>query len=126
MPSLFRATVGLQKRQWEWHRGNPGQISYLIQNAIDQQIASEPLPDGKRDEALELAAEKLFEDLAGEYAVSDGHIVRWKATAGQMKRDAAFLGIDVDQILACLDELWQIEWDHAIRAAAILERYKSA
>lgn len=41
MPSLFRATIGLDQATWEWHKRNPGKLSRLARERIAQEIAAE-------------------------------------------------------------------------------------
>lgn len=117
MPSLFRATISLMQRQWEWHRANPGQLSRMAQEAVDRRMTIEALPESVVDQAIEDADQTFWDryPLTGEYAICDEHIILNGATDVQMAADARTLEVPVEQLLPLLDELYDVEREAALR-----------
>lgn len=127
MPSLFRATAGLDQESWEWHKRNPGRLSRLAQKAVDLEIALEALPDSIRDDCLESAATTFFDDmgLRGDYAISGQELVRCEATDEDMAIDAEWLCIQPDKLLDVLQDLFDIELEAALRRKVVLRNAKA-
>jgi hypothetical protein len=111
MPSLFRATIGLQRSQWEYHKQNPGRLSQICQNAVDKELAFESLPDDLRDAAYDEAGKEFFNryDLQGDYAIENNFLVQHEATYEQMQADAALFDIDRSKLIDVLNDLLDIE-----------------
>lgn len=122
MPSIFRATVGLDQESWEWHKRNPGHLSQICQERIYQEIALDSLPDGLRDDALEAATVAFFDDLAprGDYAIMGQDLTRHDATEADMVIDAEWLGIRPENLLATLQDLFDLEMEMQLRKRALL------
>jgi hypothetical protein len=122
MPSIFRATIGLKQPQWAWHRANPGRLSQLAQKAVDQEIALDALPDGLRDDALEVATAAFFVawQLQGDYAVIGHGLARHKATEEQMAQDASWLNVPPEKLLPTLQDLFDLELEMQMRKRIIL------
>ena len=122
MPSLLRATIALQQRQWEWHRRNPGQLSRMAQAAVDQRVAIEALPEAAIDRAAEEAAQAFWDrrPLEGRYAICNDRVIRHLATEEQMAADARALGVPAEQLLPLLDGLYDLELECSIRRQALL------
>ncbi|MFA6371313.1 MAG: hypothetical protein WCW68_01675 [Methanothrix sp.] len=123
MPSLFRASVGLDQATWEWHHKNPGQLSQLVQERVHQEIALESLPDGLRDDALEAATSLFFADhpLVGDYAVIGSGLSRHNATEEQIQQDAVWLEVPPERVLATLQDLFDLELEMQLRKRAVLQ-----
>lgn len=121
MPSLFRATVGLDQESWGWHHRNPGQLSRLAKERVALEIALDSLPDIFRDHAAKDAAQAFFDrySLQGEYAICNDHIVRHAATDEQMAADAKALFIPVERLMPLLDELYALELEFQLRTRCI-------
>ena len=102
-------------------------LSLLCQKAVDLDAALESLPDGIRDDALEAAAVRFFDELilVGSYAISQDERIQHKATSGEMHLDAEALGIPVGKLIPALEELLGVEKEHALRKAAVLGKYRS-
>ena len=101
-------------------------LSLLCQKAVDQDAELESLPDGVRDDALEAAAVRFFDELilAGSYAISQDELIQHKATSGEMALDAEALGIAPGKLIPALQELFGLEKEYALRKAAVLKKYK--
>lgn len=121
MPSLFRATVGLREEHWIWHRSNPGQLSRLAQQAIDQRIAIESLPESAVDRASDEAETAFFAryPIEGSYAICDDRIVRHHTTEEQMAADASALEVPVERFLDLLGALYDLDIEASLRRQAI-------
>ena len=102
-------------------------LSLLCQKAVDLDAELESLPDGVRDDALEAAAVRFFDELilVGSYAISQNELIRHEATADEMALDAEALGIPVGKLIPALQELFGLEKEHALRKAAVLGKYRS-
>lgn len=102
-------------------------LSRLCQQAVDLDTELDALPDGIRDDALEAAAVRFFDELilVGSYAISQNELIRHEATADEMRLDAEALGIPVGKLIPALQELFGLEKEHALRKAAVLGRYRS-
>ena len=101
-------------------------LSRLCQQAVDLDAELEALPDGARDDALEAAAASFFDEwgLSGSYAISQDELVRHEATADEMSLDADALGILAGNLIPALQDLFDLEKEHALRKAAVLKKYK--
>ena len=101
-------------------------LSRLCQQAVDLEADMLDLPDGLRDDALEAAAASFFDEwgLSGSYAISQDGLIRHEATADEMALDAEALGIPPGRLIPCLQELFDIEREYALRKAAVLRRYR--
>ena len=121
MPSLFRATIGLMQRQWEWHRKNPGRLSQIAQKAVDQVMAIEALPEAAIDRAEEEAAQSFWNRyfLEGSYAICNEHVTQHEATEEQMAADARAFGVTVADLILLLDNLYDIEREAALKRAIL-------
>ena len=86
----------------------------------------EALPDGIRDDALEAAAVRFFDELilVGSYAISQNELIRHEATADEMALDAEALGILTGNLIPALQDLWDLEKEYALRKAAVLGKYR--
>lgn len=107
MPSLFRATVGLDQHHWEWHKSNPGRLSRICQEAIDIEIALEALGDAQQQAAEDVAADYFFNvlhsGLQGDYTICNSRLVRGEATEEQIRADSLSLDIEPAALLDHLD-----------------------
>ena len=101
-------------------------LSRLCQQAVDLDAELEALPDGIRDDALEAAAVRFFDEwcLAGSYAISQDELIQHEATAEEMGLDAEALGIPAGKLIAALRGLWDLEKEYALRRAAVLRKYR--
>lgn len=101
-------------------------LSLLCQQAVDLDAELEALPDGLRDDALEAAAVRFFDELilVGSYAISQNELIRHEATADEMALDAEALGIAPGKLIAALRDLWDLEKEYALRKAAVLRKYR--
>jgi hypothetical protein len=101
-------------------------LSMLCQKAVDLDTELDALPDGVRDDALEAAAQSFFDEwgLAGSYAISQDELAQHEATEKEMVLDAATLGIPPGRLIPCLQELFDLEREYALREAAVLRRYR--
>jgi len=101
-------------------------LSLLCQRVVDLDAELEALPDGIRDDALEAAAVRFFDELilVGSYAISQNELIRHEATADEMALDAEALGIPVGKLIPALQELFGLEKEYALRKAAVLKKYK--
>ena len=83
-------------------------LSLLCQKAVDLDAELESLPDGVRDDALEAAAVRFFDELilVGSYAISQNELIRHEATADEMALDAEALGIPAGKLIPALQDLW--------------------
>ena len=122
MPSIFRATVGLDQPTWEWHHRNPGRLSRLAQERVALEIALDSLPDGARDDALEAATAEFFAawTLQGDYAVIGQELARHDATEEDMATDAEWIGVPAERLLVMLRDLFDLELETQLRKRAIL------
>lgn len=111
MPSLFRATIGLMQRQWEWHKANPGKLSQMAQEAVDRRMAVEALPESAVDQASIEVVQAFWDryDLEGQYAICNDRLIRHKATDEQIAQDARMMRVPVERLLPLLDELYGLE-----------------
>ena len=102
-------------------------LSLLCQKAVDLDAELESLPDGVRDDALEAAAVRFFDELilVGSYAISQNELIRHEATADEMRLDAEALGIPTGKLIPALQELFDLEKEYALRKAAVLRKYRS-
>lgn len=102
-------------------------LSLLCQQAVDLDAELEALPDGLRDDALEAAAVRFFDELilVGSYAISQNELIRHEATADEMALDAEALGIAPGKLIAALRDLWDLEKEYALRKAAVIRKYRS-
>ena len=101
-------------------------LSRLCQQAVDLDTELDALPDGIRDDALEAAAVRFFDELilVGSYAISQNELIRHEATADEMRLDAEALGIPTGKLIPALQELFGLEKEHALRKAAVLRKYR--
>jgi hypothetical protein len=101
-------------------------LSLLCQKAVDQDAELESLPDGVRDDALEAAAVRFFDELilAGSYAISQDELIQHEATSEEMGLDAEALGIPAGKLIPALQALWDLEKEYARRKAAVLRKYR--
>ena len=101
-------------------------LSLLCQQAVDLDAELEALPDGVRDDALEAAAVRFFDELilVGSYAISQNELIRHEATADEMALDAEALGILTGNLIPALQDLWDLEKEYALRKAAVLRKYR--
>ena len=101
-------------------------LSLLCQKAVDQDAELESLPDGVRDDALEAAAVRFFDELilVGSYAISQNELIRHEATANEMALDAEALGIPTGKLIPALQELFDLEKEYSLRKAAVLRKYR--
>ena len=101
-------------------------LSRLCQQAVDLEADMLDLPDGLRDDALEAAAVRFFDELilVGSYAISQNELIRHEATADEMALDAEALGILAGNLIPALQDLWDLEKEYALRKAAVLNKYK--
>ena len=101
-------------------------LSLLCQRAVDTEAELEALPDGVRDDALEAAAAAFFDEwgLSGSYAISQDELAQHEATQKEMVLDADTLGIPPGRLIPCLQELFDLEKEYALRKAAVLRRYR--
>ena len=101
-------------------------LSRLCQQAVDLDAELEALPDGIRDDALEAAAVRFFDELilVGSYAIRQDVLVRHDATADEMNLDAEALGIPAGNLIPALQDLWDLEKEYALRKAAVLRKYR--
>jgi len=101
-------------------------LSFLCQQAVDLDAELESLPDGVRDDALEAAAQSFFDEwcLAGSYAISQDELAQHAATQDEMVLDADTLGIPAGRLIPCMQELFDLEREYALRKAAVLRRYR--
>ena len=102
-------------------------LSLLCQQAVDLEADMLDLPDGLRDDALEAAAVRFFDELilVGSYAISQNELIRHEATADEMALDAEALGIPTGKLIPALQELFDLEKEYALRKAAVLRKYRS-
>jgi len=102
-------------------------LSRLCQQAVDLEADMLDLPDGLRDDALEAAAVRFFDELilVGSYAISQNELIRHEATSGEMALDAEALGIAPGKLIAALRDLWDLEKEYALRKAVVLMKYRS-
>ena len=102
-------------------------LSLLCQKAVDLDAELEALPDGIRDDALEAAAVRFFDELilVGSYAISQNELIRHEATADEMALDAEALGILTGNLIPALQDLWDLEKEYALRKAAVLRKYRA-
>jgi len=101
-------------------------LSRLCQQAVDLDTELEALPDDARDDALEAAAVRFFDELilVGSYAISQNELIRHEATADEMALDAEALGILTGNLIPALQDLWDLEKEYARRKAAVLRKYR--
>jgi len=101
-------------------------LSLLCQQAVDLDAELESLPDGVRDDALEAAAVRFFDELilVGSYAISQNELIRHEATADEMALDAEALGILTGNLIPALQDLWDLEKEYALRKAVVLRKYR--
>jgi hypothetical protein len=101
-------------------------LSRLCQKAVDLDAELESLPDGIRDDALEAAAVRFFDELilVGSYAISQNELIRHEATADEMALDAEALDIPTGKLIPALQELFDLEKEYALRKAAVLGKYR--
>ena len=101
-------------------------LSRLCQQAVDRDAELEALPDDVRDDALEAAAVRFFDELilVGSYAISQNELIRHEATADEMNLDAEALGIPAGKLIPALQDLWDLEKEYALRKAAVLGKYR--
>lgn len=101
-------------------------LSFLCQQAVDLDAELESLPDGVRDDALEAAAVRFFDELilVGSYAISQNELIRHEATADEMALDAEALGILTGNLIPALQALWDLEKEYARRKVAVLRKYR--
>ena len=94
--------------------------------AVDLDAELEALPDSVRDDALEAAAVRFFDELilVGSYAISQDELIQHKATSGEMALDAEALGIPAGKLIPALQDLWDLEKEYALRKAAVLRKYR--
>ena len=94
---------------------------------MDLDAELEPLPDGVRDDALEAAAARFFDEwcLSGSYAISQNELIRHEATSEEMRLNAEAQGIPTGKLIPALQELFGLENEHALRKAAVLRKYRS-
>jgi hypothetical protein len=106
-------------------------LSLLCQKAVDQDAELESLPDGLRDDALEAAAARFFDEwglewnLAGSYMICQNELVPRGVASEEMGLDAEALGIPAGKLIPALQELFGLEKEHALRKAAVLGKYRS-
>ena len=106
-------------------------LSLLCQKAVDLDAELESLPDGVRDDALEAAAVRVFDEwglewnLAGSYVICQNELVQRGATSEEMSLNAEALGIPVGKLIPALQDLWDLEKEYARRKAAVLRKYRS-
>jgi hypothetical protein len=107
-----------------WPRG---QLSRTCQDAIAEEIALDSLPDGAKDNALDRAAEQFFPRyrLSGCYAIENVSLVRGQATEEQIAEDAAMLGIPVEYLLPALQDLFDLDYDAALKRAIVLRKWRN-
>ena len=101
-------------------------LSRLCQQAVDLDAELEALPDGIRDDSLEAAAVRFFDELilVGSYAISQNELIRHEATSEEMRLDAEALGIPAGKLIPTLQDLWDLEKEYALRKAAVLGKYR--
>jgi len=101
-------------------------LSRLCQQAVDLEADMLDLPDGIRDDALEAAAVRFFDELilVGSYTISQNELIRHEATADEMALDAEALGILTGNLIPALQDLWDLEKEYALRKAAVLRKYR--
>lgn len=101
-------------------------LSLLCQQAVDLDAELEALPDGLRDDALEAAAVRFFDELilVGSYAISQDELVQHEATSEEMSLDAEALDIPTGKLIPALQDLWDLEKEYALRKAAVLGKYR--
>jgi hypothetical protein len=101
-------------------------LSRLCQQAVDLEADMLDLPDGLRDDALEAAAVRFFDELilVGSYAISQNELIRHEATADEMALDAEALGILTGNLIPALQDLWDLEKEYALRKAVVLRKYR--
>ena len=94
--------------------------------AVDLDAELEALPDSVRDDALEAAAVRFFDELilAGSYAISQDELIQHEATSEEMGLDAEALGIPVGKLIPALQELFDLEKEYSLRKAAVLRKYR--
>ena len=99
-------------------------LSMLCQKAVDLDTELDALPDGIRDDALEAASASFFDEwcLSGSYAISQDELIRHEATADEMRVDAEVLGIPAGKLVSALQDLFDLEKEHALRKAAVLRK----
>ncbi|NLA41792.1 MAG: hypothetical protein GX874_10365 [Smithella sp.] len=105
------------------------QKAYLDRlKAVDLDAELEALPDSVRDDVLEAAAVRFFDELilVGSYAISQNELIRHEATADEMRLDAEALGIPVGKLIPALQDLWDLEKEYALRKAAVLRKYRNS
>ena len=102
-------------------------LSLLCQKAVDLDAELESLPDGVRDDALEAAAVRFFDELilVGSYAISQDELIQHEATSEEMRLDAEALGIPVGKLIPALQELFDLEKEYSLQKAAVLRTYRS-
>jgi len=102
-------------------------LSGICQKAVDVEAALESLPDGVRDDALEDATQSFFDawGLAGSYAISQDELAQHEATEKEMVLDADTLGIPPGRLIPCLQELFDLEREYALRKAAVLRKHRN-
>lgn len=123
MPSLFRANVGLNQRAWEFHKLHPGRLSRLCQNAVDQEIALQALPDGLKDVAFDEAATEFFNryDLQGDYAIESNSLIKHEATEEQIATDARYFDVKPQELMGLLEDLFDLEVEAAMRRRLLIQ-----
>jgi hypothetical protein len=101
-------------------------LSRLCQQAVDLEADMLDLPDGIRDDALEAAAVRFFDELilVGSYTISQNELIRHEATADEMALDAEALGILTGNLIPALQDLWDLEKEYALSKAAVLRKYR--
>jgi hypothetical protein len=126
--TCIRKQVSFRPDQAEYIRTlrSEKRLSGICQAAVDVEAALESLPDGVRDDALEAAAQSFFDarGLAGSYAISQDELAQHEATEKEMVLDADTLGIPPGRLIPCLQELFDIEREYALRKAAVLRKYR--
>lgn len=102
-------------------------LSGICQQAVDVEAALESLPDGIRDDALEAAAQSFFDEwgLAGSYAISQDELAQHEATQKEMVLDADTLGIPPGRLIPCLQDLFDLEREYALRKEAVLRKHRN-
>lgn len=106
---------------------NEKQLSGICQKAVDVEEALESLPDEARADALSAATQSFFDGwgLSGSYAICQDELAQHEATQGEMVLDAEALSIPPGRLIPCLQELFDLEKECALRKAAVLRNYRS-
>jgi hypothetical protein len=127
--TCIRKQVSFRPDQTEYIQAlrSEKRLSGICQKAVDVEKALESLPDSVRDDALEAAAQSFFDEcpLSGSYAISQDELIRHEATADEMRMDAEWLGIPPGRLIPCLQDLFDLEREYALRKAAVLRKYRN-